>query len=145
VRARTDSTEENCTHTSSESPYRGGEVWSSYNGDICRSPRRNLTLKTLQESQCRVQQFFREGRGFHFSGHRRSISVKICSAQMTTSANAQMVAGTFGPDGYCASFRAARMEEAISSARLRPSSTCHLITFAISSPLTANVKSIQDR
>jgi len=34
----------------------------------------------------------------------------------------QMVAGTFGPAGYCASFRAAKIAAAISRARLRPSS-----------------------
>ena len=41
---------------------------------------------------------------------------------MTASAMAQMVAGTFGPAGYCASFRAAKIAAAISSERLRPSS-----------------------
>ena len=57
------------------------------------------------------------------AGQRWSISAMICSAHMTASAIAQMVAGTLGPAGYCASFRAARMAAAISSTRFRPSST----------------------
>src|SRR6266849_2956476 len=58
----------------------------------------------------------------HFAGHRRSISVRICSAYRIASAIALIVAGTRAGASYCASFRAARMAAAISSTRFRPSS-----------------------
>ena len=62
-------------------------------------------------------------RFFHFVGHRSSIRRKISSAQRMASAIAVNVAGTLAPPSYWASFRAAKIEAAISNARFRPSST----------------------
>jgi hypothetical protein len=48
------------------------------------------------------------------TGHRRSISAMISSAQRTASDIAATVAGTRFPPSYCASFRAAKIGAAIS-------------------------------
>jgi hypothetical protein len=62
--------------------------------------------------------------GYSYSaGHLSSIFAMICSAQRIASAMAATVAGTRAPESCCDNFLAARMEAAISSTRLRPSST----------------------
>jgi hypothetical protein len=71
--------------------------------------------------QCRADQRL-------WLGQRSSMTRRICSAQRTAFSIAMMVAGTFVPPSYCASFRAARMLAAISKTRLRPSSTVHTVT-----------------
>ena len=55
----------------------------------------------------------------------------ISSAQRTESEIAATVAGTRFPPSYCASLRAARMEAAISSTRLRPSSTQITVAYSL--------------
>src|SRR5260370_4369602 len=57
-----------------------------------------------------------------FTGHRRSISAKISSAHLIASAMAATVAGTRFPPSQFASFRAAKIDAAMSSTRFRPSS-----------------------
>jgi hypothetical protein len=59
----------------------------------------------------------------YFTGQRLSISFRISSAHLSPSAIALTVAGTLAPPSYWASFLAARIDAAIRSTRLRPSST----------------------
>jgi hypothetical protein len=58
----------------------------------------------------------------YFTGQRLSISFRISSAQRSPSPIALTVAGTLVPPSYWASLRAARIDAAMSSTRLRPSS-----------------------
>lgn len=62
-------------------------------------------------------------------GHFLSIAAKILSAQQTASSMAAIVAGTRASGGYWASFLAAKIEAAISTTRLRPSSTQAVYVF----------------
>ncbi len=67
--------------------------------------------------------FDEERRTYLPAGQRSSIAFMISSAHRTASAIALIVAGSLFPPSNCANFRAARILAAISSTRLRPSST----------------------
>ena len=95
----------------------------------CGSPCTNVSVAIPLCPVSYVSNLPRGRQRYLLAGHRSSIARMICSAQRTASPIAVIVAGTLTPPSYCASLRAAKMLAAMSSTRLRPSSTGKIYQF----------------